>query len=117
MGPMVGEGAFASVWRCSSTRTGVVRACKTTAKAEGCSHIAYTEVAILKLLQRGGYGQARIVRLFEVFEDDTAVHLILELCCGGDLHSRRMEAGRFSEAECKNFMKQMLLAVGHIHMH
>jgi len=117
LGPQVGEGAFASVWRCNSMRTGVSRACKATAKAEGHAQSAYTEVDILKLLQRGGYGQARIVRLFEVFEDDRAVYLILELCCGGDLHSRRMEAGRFEEIECKHLMKQMLIAVAHIHMH
>lgn len=113
---MLGEGAHAKVRRCRLKRAGPLRACKTFAKdrvdrAEVSRHVQH-----LASLQAGS-GQAHIMRLFEVFEDRQAIHLVLELCMGGDLYDRLGLLGLFSESEAAQLFEQMLTAVAHIHAH
>merc|ERR1719454_1025577 len=58
-----------------------------------------------------------IVRLFEVFEDQRFVHLVLELCIGGELYQRQSQIGVFTEVQAKFLIQQMLCAVSHLHRH
>lgn len=121
LGAAIGRGTCGVVYRCRERRTGVTRACKTcTAKALGDSALlvqARTEVDILRLLQleRTSEAQSCFVRLFEVFEDDHALHLVMDICGGGELDSRQSECGSFSEAEAKVLFSQMVTAVRHVH--
>ena len=47
-----------------------------------------------------------IIKLYDVFEDDTFMHLVMEMCGGGDLmdaiiEKRESEEGHFSEEDAK----------------
>jgi len=58
-----------------------------------------------------------IVRLEEVYESDTEIYLIQELCTGGDLFDR-LDAQpdyHYTEAECARLVKQMLSSVRYLH--
>jgi len=58
-----------------------------------------------------------IVRLEEVYESDTEIYFIQELCVGGDLFDR-LEAQQdyhYTEAECARVIKQMLSSVRYLH--
>lgn len=100
-------------------RSGVRRACKSIDKSQGaaCDSCAKTEVDILLRLQWGGRGRGLIVRLFEVFEDARYVHLVMELCVGGELYQRQSQIGIFNETQASRLVQQMLLAVAHLHRH
>lgn len=115
----IGEGGYSKVRMCTQKRTNVKRACKSTDKTadEGCEACARAEVDILLRLQWGGRGRGLIVRLFEVFEDQRFVHLILEFCAGGELYQRQSSIGAFGEMQAKFLMQQMLFAVSHLHRH
>mmetsp|Transcript_8052 Transcript_8052/g.19476 ORF Transcript_8052/g.19476 Transcript_8052/m.19476 type:complete len:853 (-) Transcript_8052:83-2641(-) len=58
-----------------------------------------------------------IVRLEEVYESDTEIYLIQELCLGGDLFDRLdvQEDYHYTEAECARLIKQMLSSVRYLH--
>lgn len=59
------------------------------------------EVAVMRCVDH-----PNIIKLYDVFEDDTFIHLVMELCTGGDLFDKMMEKrdseeGHYSEEEAK----------------
>jgi len=56
-----------------------------------------------------------IVKLYESFEDAKHIYLVMELCEGGELFDRIIEAGHFSEEQTAHCMRQLLRAVRFLH--
>ena len=56
-----------------------------------------------------------IVRLFEIYESDTSLFLVVELCRGGDLFARLKGGARFNEVEATYIIAQILRAVNYMH--
>lgn len=46
-----------------------------------------------------------IVKLYEVYEDNKYLHLVMEYCSGGELFDRIATVGRYSEVEAANIIK------------
>ncbi|KAM0840838.1 hypothetical protein ACQ4PT_059391 [Festuca glaucescens] len=118
LGKELGRGEFGVTRRCRDAATGESLACKTIrrhrrgaqrkpaggaeaaakAAAAAAAHAADVrrEVAIMRRMSsRGG---AAVVRLREAREDpDGAVHLLMDLCEGGELFDRIVARGHYSE--------------------
>mmetsp|Transcript_13035 Transcript_13035/g.31143 ORF Transcript_13035/g.31143 Transcript_13035/m.31143 type:complete len:611 (+) Transcript_13035:224-2056(+) len=58
-----------------------------------------------------------IAKLIEVYEDDNAVHLIMELCTGKELYDRLATRRKYSERDAANVTRQMLKAINYCHKH
>lgn len=58
-----------------------------------------------------------IVRLYDVYESKSQLHLVMECMEGGELFERVRDHKKFSEAETAELMRQMLLAVNYMHSH
>lgn len=58
-----------------------------------------------------------ICKLFEVYEDESAVHLVMELCSGRELYERLAQLRRYTERDAANVMMQMLEAINYCHAH
>eukprot|EP00928_Gymnodinium_smaydae_P023573 TRINITY_DN19405_c0_g1_i1.p2 TRINITY_DN19405_c0_g1~~TRINITY_DN19405_c0_g1_i1.p2 ORF type:complete len:312 (-),score=66.68 TRINITY_DN19405_c0_g1_i1:126-1010(-) len=116
LGGELGHGGYATVVRCSCRRSGEVRACKSILKARAHGADGALREADIHCLLRGD-GDDRILRLLEVFEDASSVHLILELCGGGELFERQADVGVFAEAEAQELLRQMLRALEHLQRH
>eukprot|EP00397_Hematodinium_sp_SG-2012_P010288 GEMP01010397.1.p1 GENE.GEMP01010397.1~~GEMP01010397.1.p1 ORF type:complete len:499 (+),score=77.68 GEMP01010397.1:154-1650(+) len=58
-----------------------------------------------------------ICRLLEVYEDETAVHLIMELCSGKELYDRLASKKRYSEFDAVVAVLQMFAALQFMHDH
>ncbi len=56
-----------------------------------------------------------IVRLFETFEDEDNVYLVMELCEGGELFDRLISVHTFSEHHAALYVKQILSALFYLH--
>jgi serine/threonine protein kinase len=58
-----------------------------------------------------------IVRLEEVYESQSEIYLVQELCLGGELFDRLDEQPdyHYTEAQCAKLVKQMLCAVRYLH--
>mmetsp|Transcript_4520 Transcript_4520/g.9083 ORF Transcript_4520/g.9083 Transcript_4520/m.9083 type:complete len:532 (-) Transcript_4520:16-1611(-) len=108
---VIGEGSYGSVQRCQFKDTGQWRALKAINKALVKNAEQFKEeMAIMKLLDH-----PNIVRLYETFEDEKLVYLVLELCTGGELFDRIVAEEKFSEQAAAICVQQMLRAVNYMH--
>jgi calcium-dependent protein kinase len=57
-----------------------------------------------------------VIKLYESFEDHRSMYLVMELCIGGELFDRIIEAGHFSEAQAGLIMKQIFEALNYMHV-
>lgn len=113
-----GRGSYGEVHIATHNRTGMVRAVKSVGKmglrryVKDVSAFVRREVDILRRLDH-----PNIVRIYEAFEDQSAMYLVLELCEGGDLLERVAVAReRLPEREAAVLVAQMLGAVQHLYL-
>ncbi|KAL2508720.1 Phosphoenolpyruvate carboxylase kinase 2 [Forsythia ovata] len=69
------------------------------------------EPKILQLLS----GCPSIVRLYRFYEDDDSLHMVIDLCNGGNLFDRMSSGTSFSEAEAALMLKQLTVAISYCH--
>eukprot|EP00933_Yihiella_yeosuensis_P034131 TRINITY_DN27667_c0_g1_i1.p1 TRINITY_DN27667_c0_g1~~TRINITY_DN27667_c0_g1_i1.p1 ORF type:complete len:498 (+),score=94.47 TRINITY_DN27667_c0_g1_i1:94-1587(+) len=69
------------------------------------------EIQIMKKLDHPS-----IIKLFETFQDKTFIYLAMELCTGGELFDRIVEAVHFTESQAAVVMKQMISAIYYLHV-
>ncbi|XP_052164725.1 calcium-dependent protein kinase 21 [Oryza glaberrima] len=131
LGKELGRGEFGVTRRCSDAATGEALACKTirkhrrlapprvTAAKAAAAHgeDVKREVAIMRRMSsasssRGGgaASSAAVVRLREACEDaaDGSVHLVMELCEGGELFDRIVARGHYSERAAANIFRTIV---------
>jgi len=109
----LGEGAFGCVTEGVHVHTGVSRAVKSITKGKmgSCANLRLNrEIDIMKAADH-----PNIVKLFETFDDDAKMRLVMELCLGGDLMQRLRECGPFPEKEVCILMQQILRPVYYMH--
>ena len=68
------------------------------------------EIEIMKSLNH-----PNIIRLYDMFDRETELDLVLELASGGELLDKIINAGNFSEADTINVLKQVLSALVEMH--
>lgn len=56
-----------------------------------------------------------VVRIKGAYEDNVFVHLVMELCGGGELFDRIVEKGHYSEKEAAKLMKTVVEVVEACH--
>ncbi|GJP30834.1 hypothetical protein CLOM_g7164 [Closterium sp. NIES-68] len=115
---VLGSGQFGTVRRCTERATGSRFACKTLLKDRLSTEAERDEIRReIELMQRVAVGGAHtgIVQLRAVFEDDVAVHLVMELCEGGELFDEVVRRGRFNERDAASVFAQVASAVAHCH--
>eukprot|EP00929_Paragymnodinium_shiwhaense_P022909 TRINITY_DN1448_c0_g1_i1.p1 TRINITY_DN1448_c0_g1~~TRINITY_DN1448_c0_g1_i1.p1 ORF type:complete len:609 (+),score=144.33 TRINITY_DN1448_c0_g1_i1:156-1982(+) len=57
-----------------------------------------------------------IARLFDVYDSETHLHMVMECLEGGELFDRVAERKAFSECDAADTLRQMLLALNYIHI-
>ncbi|XP_030488353.2 serine/threonine-protein kinase ATG1a isoform X1 [Cannabis sativa] len=105
MGPRIGSGSFAVVWRSRHRQSGLEVAVKEIDKKQLSPKISESllkEISILRTIDH-----PNIIRLLEAIETDEKIYLVLEYCDGGDLSGYINRHGRVSEAVARHFMRQL----------
>lgn len=108
----LGAGAYGTVTKAIHRQTKAVRAVKAMRKSKKANEIQalQMEIQIMKSLDH-----PHICKLHEVFEDAKKHYLVMELCTGGELFDRIVEAGCFTEQDAARLMKQILASVQVMH--
>lgn len=111
----IGRGRFGTVFRCFPATGGDSLAVKSIDKRliSGDSLDAQcllTEPKILRLLAP----HPHVIGLHDLYEDETHLHMVLDLCDAPDLHCR-VTLRVFSEPEAAAVMSQLMEAVAHCH--
>jgi calcium/calmodulin-dependent protein kinase I len=113
-GILLGEGAFASVHRCTHKNTGFTYAVKeidiSGRKVKELKTLE-SEIDVLKFV-RGG---PSILRLLDVYREQHKFYIILEEMKGGDLLDRILEKDVYTESEARTLCKHFFEAVNYCH--
>ncbi|CAJ1976831.1 unnamed protein product [Sphenostylis stenocarpa] len=112
---VLGKGHLATTYVCTHKATGKTYACKTIPKAKLFSQEQYDdvwrEIQIVNHLSE----HPNVARIQGSYEDKFAVHLVMELCRGGELFYRITQKGHFSEREAAKLMKTIVGVVEACH--
>jgi len=108
----LGRGQYGTVFRVLHAETRKYAARKMIAKErvrlENREAAVRKEISILdKLTARYENGHPNILRLIEVFESREFIHIVTEVCDGGDLQTLLTTRGPLGEHLCRRFMKQL----------
>ncbi len=112
----IGHGHYGVVRKCMDRETKVWYAIKSIRKSKvGKVDVLKREITLLKEVHH-----PNIIELVEVHEDQKYLHLITELCTGGELFDRIIEKtqskeGHFSEKDAANLVKCILDAIAYCH--
>ncbi|KAG3088576.1 hypothetical protein PI124_g11546 [Phytophthora idaei] len=108
---LLGRGHYATVCRGRCRRTGRAVAIKKIKRFMTDPKRLRAEITALRRVKQ----HPNIVELIDVFETTREVHLVLELCTGGELFERLAEKGAYSEADCVRHVRDMASAVQYLH--
>lgn len=113
---VIGSGSFGTVRKCKDKKTGELLAVKSICKAR-VDHLdwLHREISILQSVKH-----PHIIQLYETFEDDTNVHIVTELCTGGELFDKVLEMadspqGHFREEDAAILIRDILDAIRYCH--
>jgi len=107
----IGEGSYGSVSKGTHKGTNTVRAVKSISKAQMKNIDRFKqEIAIMKMMDH-----PNVIKLYETFEDKRNIYLVMELCAGGELFDRIIDAGHFTEVQAAILMQQIIRAVYYMH--
>ncbi|PKA50602.1 Calcium-dependent protein kinase 13 [Apostasia shenzhenica] len=113
----LGRGEFGVTYLCMDRGSRELLACKSISKRKLRTAVdvedVRREVAIMRHLPRS----PSIVSLREACEDDNAVHLVMELCEGGELFDRIVARGHYTERAAAAVTKTILEVVQLCHRH
>ncbi|GMP75479.1 hypothetical protein CsSME_00032553 [Camellia sinensis var. sinensis] len=97
LGKELGRGQFGVTYLCTENSTGHSYACKSILKrklrTKNDRDDVKREVQIMQHLS----GQPNIVEFRGAYEDRQSVHVVMELCAGGELFDRIIAQGQYSE--------------------
>ncbi|KAH7438322.1 hypothetical protein KP509_04G009900 [Ceratopteris richardii] len=117
LGQVLGRGAYGVTRICTDKTTGEMLACKSISKRrlrrEQDVDDVRQEVAILNSLK----GHPNIVKLRNTYEDRRAVHLVMDLCTGGELLNRIISKGKYTEREAAAVFRTVIEVLKDCHSH
>lgn len=115
LGDQLGWGQFGVIRACSDKFTGEVLACKSIAKDRLVTHDDARSIKLeIEILSRLS-GHPNVVSLKAVYEEENYVHLLMELCAGGELFHRLEKQGRFSETDAQVLFRHLMQVVNYCH--
>lgn len=115
----IGEGSFGKVTKATNKKTGQQCAIKTI-RYDNLSldrvEALFREVDILRELVRTMQDHPYIIKIYQVIYEDAYIHIVTELCTGGELFDRLVLKRSFPEDEAIEYMFQIMSAVNYLHL-
>ncbi|KAG2632594.1 hypothetical protein PVAP13_2NG109900 [Panicum virgatum] len=115
LGKELGRGQFGVTYICTEIATGRQYACKSISKCMFTSkadrEYIRREIQIMQHLS----GQPNIVEFRGAYEDKRNVHLVMELCAGGELFDRIIAKGHYTERAAATICRAVVNVVRTCH--
>ncbi|KAL3694786.1 hypothetical protein R1sor_008437 [Riccia sorocarpa] len=115
LGRELGRGQFGVTHLCTHKVTGELLACKSIAKRKLTNKDDVEDVRREVQIMHHLEGQKNIVELKGAYEDKHNVHLVMELCAGGELFDRIIQRGHYSEAAAAALCRTIVQVVQTCH--
>ncbi|KAE9621694.1 hypothetical protein Lal_00032988 [Lupinus albus] len=117
LGRELGRGEFGVTYLCTDKDSGEELACKSISKKKLRTAIDIEDVRREVEIMRHLPKHPNIVTLKDTYEDDNAVHLVMELCEGGELFDRIVARGHYTERAAAAVTKTIVEVVQMCHKH
>ncbi|CAK8569737.1 unnamed protein product [Lathyrus sativus] len=115
IGKELGRGQFGVTYFCTEKATGRNYACKSISRRKLLRKKEIEDVKREIMILQHLTGQPNIVEFKGAYEDRQSVHLVMELCLGGELFDRITLKGSYSEREAASIFKQIMNVVHACH--
>ncbi|XP_071734146.1 calcium-dependent protein kinase 29-like isoform X2 [Rutidosis leptorrhynchoides] len=111
IGKELGRGQFGVTYLCTEKATGLKYACKSISKRKLVTKKDIEDIRREILVMQHLTGQPNVVEFRGGYEDEMNVHLVMELCSGGELFDRITKKGSYSEKEAAKIGRQIVNVV------
>uniref|UniRef100_A0A0E0K7C5 non-specific serine/threonine protein kinase n=1 Tax=Oryza punctata TaxID=4537 RepID=A0A0E0K7C5_ORYPU len=115
VGRKLGQGQFGTTYLCTEVSTGAEFACKSIAKRKLLSPEDVEDVRREIQIMHHLAGHGSVVTIQGAYEDTLYVHIVMELCEGGELFDRIVERGYFSERKAAEITRVIVGVVEACH--
>ncbi|KAK8562219.1 hypothetical protein V6N13_148680 [Hibiscus sabdariffa] len=115
LGKKLGQGQFGTTFLCVEKGTGKEYACKSIAKRKLVTPEDVDDVKREIQIMHHLAGHPNVVTIKEAYEDSVAVHVVMELCSGGELFDRIVQRGHYSERKAANLARTIVGVVEACH--
>ncbi|CAN1305031.1 Calcium-dependent protein kinase 4 [Linum perenne] len=105
LGRKLGQGQFGTTYLCTEISSGNEYACKSISKRKLISREDVDDVRREIQIMHHLAGHKNIVTIKGAYEDPLYVHIVMELCSGGELFDRIIQRGHYSERKAAELTK------------
>ncbi|KAG6411997.1 hypothetical protein SASPL_124654 [Salvia splendens] len=105
LGHKLGQGQFGTTYLCTEIATGLQFACKSITKRKLISKEDVEDVRREIQVMHHLAGHKNIVTIKGAYEDTLYVHIVMELCNGGELFDRIIQRGHYTEQKAAELTK------------
>ena len=111
----LGKGGYGKVYEVKNKKTGEIRACKHLSKLNVKDLDKFRrEIEIMKKMDH-----PNIIKIYEVFESERSLYIIMEECKGGEIFDRIIEhiqnKQMYSEKDAANIFQQVMSCIQYCH--
>ncbi|GAB2221584.1 hypothetical protein Drorol1_Dr00012769 [Drosera rotundifolia] len=117
LGRELGRGEFGITYLCTDTTNGELFACKKISKSKLKTAVDVEDVRREVEIMRHLPPHPNLVSLKDTYEDDEAVHIVMELCEGGELFDRIVARGHYTERAAATILRTIVEVVQMCHKH
>lgn len=111
IGKELGRGQFGVTYLCTENSTGRQYACKSISKRKLVSKADKEDIKREIQIMQHLSGQPNIVEFKGAYEDKHSVHVVMELCAGGELFDRIIAKGHYTERAAASICRQIVNVV------
>ncbi|XVE66482.1 hypothetical protein DITRI_Ditri08aG0083100 [Diplodiscus trichospermus] len=105
LGRKLGQGQFGTTYLCTEISTGIEYACKSIPKRKLIAKEDVEDVRREIQIMHHLAGHKNIVTIKGSYEDSLYVHIVMELCSGGELFDRIIQRGHYTERKAAELTK------------
>ncbi|XP_022766042.1 calcium-dependent protein kinase 20-like isoform X2 [Durio zibethinus] len=115
LGRKLGQGQFGTTFLCVEKGTGKEFACKSIAKRKLTTKEDMEDVRREIHIMHHLAGLPNVIQIIGAYEDAVAVHVVMELCAGGELFDRIIQRGHYTERKAAGLARLIVGVVEQCH--
>ncbi|EXC12960.1 Calcium-dependent protein kinase 2 [Morus notabilis] len=108
LGHKLGSGQFGTTFLCVEKGTGKEYACKSIAKRKLLTNDDVDDVRREIQIMHHLAGNSNVISIKGAYEDAVAVHVVMELCSGGELFDRIVKRGHYTERKAAQLTRTIV---------
>ncbi|EOY08541.1 hypothetical protein SCA6_002042 [Theobroma cacao] len=115
LGRKLGHGQFGTTFLCVEKGSGKECACKSIAKRKLTTQDDVDDVRREIQIMHHMAGHPNVISIKGAYEDSVAVHVVMELCAGGELFDRIVKRGHYTERKAAELARTIVGVVEACH--